>query len=70
MFAPFDSILEDPAISSACCALAALLIYKSELRDEKFEWRIAQGIEMGRPGFLYRILKLILLLMMKWISMS
>ena len=52
MFAPLDGIPEDPATGSANCALVALL---SELRAEEegnFGWRIAQGVELGRPSIL------------------
>jgi trans-2,3-dihydro-3-hydroxyanthranilate isomerase len=52
MFAPMDGVPEDPATGSANCALAALL---SQLRDEpsgEFRFRIAQGVEMGRPSVL------------------
>ncbi|MCZ6585498.1 MAG: PhzF family phenazine biosynthesis protein [Gammaproteobacteria bacterium] len=52
MFAPLDGIPEDPATGSANCALVALL---SELRSEEegnFGWRIAQGVELGRPSIL------------------
>ncbi len=52
MFAPFDGIMEDPATGSANCALAALLSSINEKRDGKFEYQIAQGVEMGRPSFL------------------
>jgi len=52
MFAPLDGVPEDPATGSANCALAAMLThYRSESEGE-FAWKIAQGIEMGRPSFL------------------
>jgi len=51
MFAPFDGIMEDPATGSACCALAALLSSLDEKKNCEFAWRIAQGVEMGRPSF-------------------
>ena len=52
MFAPYDGVPEDPATGSANCALAALL---TQLRPEpggSFGYRIAQGVEMGRPSVL------------------
>ncbi len=52
MFAPFDGVPEDPATGSANCALAGLLSNNSELKSGKFEWQIAQGVEMGRPSLL------------------
>ena len=52
MFAPLDGVPEDPATGSANCALAALLA-RVDPRDEgEFAWRIAQGVEMGRPSVL------------------
>ena len=52
MFAPLDGITEDPATGSANCALVAMLShYKPETGGE-FSWRIAQGVEMGRPSVL------------------
>jgi len=53
MFAPFDGVTEDPATGSANCTLAGLL---SELKEEgegEFSWKIAQGVEMGRPSTLF-----------------
>ena len=52
MFAPLDGIAEDPATGSASCALAGLLSYYNEALTGKFHWRIAQGVEMGRPSVL------------------
>lgn len=52
MFAPLDGIPEDPATGSANCALAGLLAYHSEPESGQFRWRIAQGIEMGRPSLM------------------
>lgn len=51
MFAPLDGVPEDPATGSANCALAALLTHH-EREDGSFRWRIAQGVEMGRPSVL------------------
>jgi len=52
MFAPLDNIPEDPATGSANCALAGLLAHFDAARDGSYRWRIAQGIEMGRPSLL------------------
>ncbi len=52
MYAPFAGVPEDPATGSANCALAGLLAHLHEERDYTFTWRIAQGIEMGRPSLL------------------
>lgn len=52
MFAPFDGVLEDPATGSASCALAGLLSTCSRAPRSSQQWRIGQGIEMGRPSVL------------------
>jgi trans-2,3-dihydro-3-hydroxyanthranilate isomerase len=52
MFAPLDGVPEDPATGSANCALAGLLSQHDERADGSFYWRIAQGVEMGRPSLL------------------
>jgi len=52
MFAPLDGVPEDPATGSANCALVALLSHYKEAADGSFHWRIAQGVEMGRPSVL------------------
>jgi trans-2,3-dihydro-3-hydroxyanthranilate isomerase len=52
MFAPLDGVPEDPATGSANCALAALLSHYDEKPDGEFRFRIAQGVEMGRPSVL------------------
>jgi trans-2,3-dihydro-3-hydroxyanthranilate isomerase len=52
MFAPLDGVPEDPATGSACCALAGLLAHLDGAREGHFRWRIAQGVEMGRPSLL------------------
>ncbi len=52
MFSPLDGIPEDPATGSANCALAGLLTRLDEAREGDFTWRIAQGVEMGRPSVL------------------
>ena len=52
MFAPFDGMPEDPATGSANCALGGLLTYYNDSDSGDFEWKIAQGVEMGRPSYL------------------
>lgn len=52
MFAPLDGVAEDPATGSANCALAGLLCHYRDGADGDFSWRIAQGVEMGRPSVL------------------
>ena len=52
MFAPIDGVLEDPATGSANCALIALLTYYNSAADTDNDWRISQGIEIGRPSIL------------------
>jgi len=52
MFAPLDGVPEDPATGSANCALAGLLAHCSEKDSSQFSWRVAQGVEMGRPSIL------------------
>jgi trans-2,3-dihydro-3-hydroxyanthranilate isomerase len=52
MFAPLSGVPEDPATGSANCALAGLLAHYCEQRSGSFSWRIAQGVEMGRPSTL------------------
>lgn len=52
MFAPLDGVPEDPATGSANCALAALLGRLDPMADGTRRWRIAQGVEMGRPSVL------------------
>ncbi len=52
MFAPLDGVIEDPATGSANCALAGLLGHHDRVRDGVLRWRIAQGVEMGRPSVL------------------
>jgi trans-2,3-dihydro-3-hydroxyanthranilate isomerase len=52
MFAPLDGVPEDPATGSANCALAGLLAHADSATDGDFRWRIAQGVEMGRPSVL------------------
>ena len=53
MFAPFDGVMEDPATGSANCALGAMLAGYDAMRDGTITYRIAQGVEMGRPSVLF-----------------
>jgi len=52
MYAPLSGVPEDPATGSANCALAGLLAHCSPQPSGSFSWRIAQGVEMGRPSTL------------------
>jgi len=52
MFSPMDGIPEDPATGSANCALVGLLSHLDQAASGAFAWRIAQGVEMGRPSVL------------------
>ena len=52
MFSPLDGIPEDPATGSANTALAALLASLDPKADGELRYRIAQGVEMGRPSVL------------------
>jgi trans-2,3-dihydro-3-hydroxyanthranilate isomerase len=50
MYAPLHGVAEDPATGSANVALAGLLAACAAEADGTLVWRIAQGIEMGRPS--------------------
>ena len=52
MFAPLLGVPEDPATGSANCTLAGLLSHYTEHSQGVFDWRIAQGVELGRPSLL------------------
>ena len=52
MFAPLSGVAEDPATGSANCTLGGLLANHEQVTSGMFSWRIAQGIEMGRPSTL------------------
>jgi trans-2,3-dihydro-3-hydroxyanthranilate isomerase len=52
MFAPLDGVPEDPATGSANAALGALLASYDPAPEKSFRWRVAQGVEMGRPSVL------------------
>lgn len=51
-FAPLMGVPEDPATGSANCALAGLLSHYAERSQGVFDWRIVQGVELGRPSLL------------------
>jgi trans-2,3-dihydro-3-hydroxyanthranilate isomerase len=53
MYARMGSMREDPATGSANCALAGLLASLASQSSGTFTYRIAQGIEMGRPSALF-----------------
>jgi trans-2,3-dihydro-3-hydroxyanthranilate isomerase len=52
MFAPLDGVPEDPATGSANAALTGLLVELDGPADGVVRFRIAQGVEMGRPSLL------------------
>jgi trans-2,3-dihydro-3-hydroxyanthranilate isomerase len=52
MYAPLHGVAEDPATGSANLALAGLLAACARENDGSFAWRVAQGVEMGRPSLL------------------
>lgn len=52
MFAPLSGVPEDPATGSASCVAAGLLAHFDAQRSGSFRYRIAQGVEMGRPSVL------------------
>lgn len=51
-FAPLDLSQEDPATGSAVAATIALLAARRPERDAVVEWRMEQGVDMGRPSLL------------------
>ena len=52
MFAPASGVPEDPATGSAGCAVAGLLAHYAAPSNWSFQFRIAQGVEMGRASTL------------------
>jgi len=52
MFAPLSGVPEDPATGSATCAVVGLLTHLDKQACGKFTYRLAQGVEMGRPSAL------------------
>jgi len=53
MFAPLDGVPEDPATGSANSALIGLLGQIDPAVSGHWRWRIAQGVDMGRPSELF-----------------
>ena len=53
MFAPGDSIAEDPATGSACAALGGYLGVRDRASDCTLRWIVEQGYEMGRPSEIF-----------------
>jgi trans-2,3-dihydro-3-hydroxyanthranilate isomerase len=53
MLAPLSGVAEDPATGSASCAVAGLLAHLEHRASGAFAYRIAQGVEMGRPSTLH-----------------
>jgi trans-2,3-dihydro-3-hydroxyanthranilate isomerase len=47
-----DTTFEDPATGSANCALVGMLGHYQPEENGRFSYRIAQGVEMGRPSVL------------------
>lgn len=52
MLAPLSGVHEDPATGSAGCAVAGLLAHHDGDASGEYAYRIAQGVEMGRPSLL------------------
>lgn len=52
MFAPALGIEEDPATGSAGAALAGVLAERCPDPEGRFEWRIEQGEQIGRPSLI------------------
>jgi trans-2,3-dihydro-3-hydroxyanthranilate isomerase len=52
MFAPESGIAEDPATGSAAAAFGGALLMFDNLLDGTHDFRIEQGIEMGRASFM------------------
>ena len=52
MFAPSMGITEDPATGAAAAALVRSLLKIQRVPDGICQWRIQQGVEMGRPSLI------------------
>jgi trans-2,3-dihydro-3-hydroxyanthranilate isomerase len=53
VFAPLDATIEDPATGSAAAAAIARLATLDRAADaENIDWRIDQGVDMGRPSLI------------------
>jgi len=53
MFAPGESVPEDPATGSACAALGGYLGMRDATASGTLRWIVEQGYEMGRPSLLH-----------------
>ncbi|MCC6931070.1 MAG: PhzF family phenazine biosynthesis protein [Gemmatimonadaceae bacterium] len=53
MFAPGESVPEDPATGSACAALGGYLGLRDHTATGTLRWIVEQGYEMGRPSLLH-----------------
>ena len=53
MFAPGESVPEDPATGSACAALGGYLGLRDATVNGTLRWIVEQGYEMGRPSLLH-----------------
>ncbi|MFN8668567.1 MAG: PhzF family phenazine biosynthesis protein [Gemmatimonadaceae bacterium] len=53
MFAPGESVPEDPATGSACAALGGYLGMRDRAVTGTLRWIVEQGYEMGRPSLLH-----------------
>jgi trans-2,3-dihydro-3-hydroxyanthranilate isomerase len=51
-FAPLDGCIEDPATGSATGAAIALVTQLTGQPTETREWRVHQGVDMGRPSLI------------------
>jgi trans-2,3-dihydro-3-hydroxyanthranilate isomerase len=51
-FSPLDNTLEDPATGSATAATIAMLATHEKDDNVETQWRIEQGVDMGRPSLL------------------
>jgi trans-2,3-dihydro-3-hydroxyanthranilate isomerase len=52
MFAPESGIYEDPATGSAVAAFGGTLLTQDDLADGTHNFRVEQGLEMGRASFM------------------
>jgi trans-2,3-dihydro-3-hydroxyanthranilate isomerase len=52
MFSPLDNTIEDPATGSATAATIALLASLLPVARADTDWRVEQGVDMGRPSLL------------------
>lgn len=52
MFAPLEGVPEDPATGSGVAALAGYVAGGDDVPDGTHQWRVEQGVEMGRASTL------------------